>query len=52
MMLLKIVIDKLVAKINNIDTSGFSLKTSYDTNKKALRKKIPDIRDLVKKTDH
>ena len=52
MMLLKKVIDKLVAKVNNIDTSGFILKTSYDTDKKALENKIPDIEGLVTKTDH
>ena len=25
--------DKLVAKVNSIDTSGFVLKTKYDTDK-------------------
>ena len=29
----KTVYDKLVAKINNIDNSGFLLKTKYDTGK-------------------
>ena len=29
----KTVYDKLVAKINNIDTSGFVLKTKYDADK-------------------
>ena len=29
----KIVYDKLVAKVSNIDTSGFDLKTKYDTDK-------------------
>ena len=28
--------DKLVAKVNNIDTSGFVLKTKYDTDKLEL----------------
>ena len=28
--------DKLVKKVNNIDTSGFVLKTKYDTNKSEL----------------
>ena len=32
--------DKLVAKVNNIDTSGFVLKTKYDTDKSDLEKKI------------
>ena len=41
--------DKLVAKVNNIDTSGFVLKTKYDADKSDLEKKIPDIRGLVKK---
>ena len=29
----KTVYDKLVAKVNNIDTSGFVFKTKYDTEK-------------------
>ena len=33
MMSLKTVYGKLVTKVNNIDTSGFILKTQYDTNK-------------------
>ena len=28
--------NKLVAKVNNIDTSGFVLKTKYDTDKSEL----------------
>ena len=32
----KTVYDKLVAKVNNIDTSGFALKIKYDTDKKFL----------------
>ena len=36
----KPVYDKLVAKVNAIDTSGFVLKTKYDTNKSGLEKKI------------
>ena len=43
--------DKLVAKVNNIDTSTFVLETNYDTNKSELENKIPDTSDLVKKTD-
>ena len=35
----KAVYDKLVAKVNNIDTSGFVLKTKYDTDKSELEKK-------------
>ena len=32
----KTVYDKLVAKVNNIDTSGFVLKTKYNTDKTEL----------------
>ena len=48
----KNVYDKLVAKINSIDTSGSVLKTMYDTDKSELEKKIPDTRSLVKKIDY
>ena len=34
------VYDKLVAKVNNIDTSGLILKTNYDRDKSNLEKKI------------
>ena len=34
----KDVYDKLVAKVNNINTSGFVLKTEYDTDKSKLDK--------------
>ena len=44
--------DKLVAKVNNIDTSGFALKTKHDTDKLDLEKKISDISLLVKKLDY
>ena len=46
----KTVYDKLVAKVNNIDTSGFVLKTKYDTDKSELENKIPDVTDFVKKS--
>ena len=36
----KTVYDKLVEKVNAIDTSGFVLKTKYDTDKSDLEKKI------------
>ena len=42
--------DKLVAKVNNIDTSDFVLKTKYQTDKTELENKIPDVINLVKKT--
>ena len=44
----KAVYDKLVAKVNNIDTSDFVLKTKYNTDKAELEKKIPDVTDFVK----
>ena len=33
---------KLVTKVDNIDTTGFVLKTTYDTDKSDLEKKISD----------
>ena len=44
--------DRLVAKVNNIDTSDFVLKTKCQTDKAKLEKKIPDTSELVKKTDY
>ena len=48
--------DKLAAKVNNIDTSGFVLKTKYETDKSGLKKKTSDANikylTLVKKTDY
>ena len=41
--------DKLVAKVNIIDTSDFVLKTKYQTDKTELEKKIPHTSGLVKK---
>ena len=38
----KTVYDKLAAKLNNIDTSGFVLKTKYTADKSDLKKKIRD----------
>ena len=45
----KAVYDKLVAKVNNIDTSDFVLKTKYQTDKAKLEKEISDITNFVKK---
>ena len=45
----KTVSDKLVAKVNNIDTSDFVLKTKYNTDKSELQNKIPDVTNFVKK---
>ena len=55
MLLEKTVYDKLVAKVNNIDTSGFVLKTKYDAVKSSIRKsmiqtkKVTNIKALVRK---
>ena len=46
----KTVYDKLAAKVNNIDTSLFVLKTKYQTDKTELEKKIPNVTHFVKKT--
>ena len=48
----KTVYDKLVAKVNGIDTSGFALKTKHDTDNAKLENKIPDTSGIVKKTDY
>ena len=45
------VYDKLVAKVNNIVTSGFVL-TKYDTDKSELEKKIHNTTGLDKKTNY
>ena len=45
----KTVYDKLVAKVNNIETSDFVLKTKYQTDKTQLGKKIVNVTDFVKK---
>ena len=52
-------VHKFVAKVNNIDTSGFVLKIKYSTDKWDLEnknndadKKINDTSELVKKTDY
>ena len=48
----KTVFDKLVAKVNSIDTSGFFIKTKHDTVKKEWENRIPDTSGLVKNTDY
>ena len=40
----------MVAKVNNIDTTRFALKTKYDTDKSELENKITDTSGLVKNT--
>ena len=41
--------DKLLAKVNNFDTSDFVLKTKYQTDKEELETKIRDVSNLFKK---
>ena len=48
----KIVYNKLVEKVDNIDTSDFVLKAKYNTDKTELENKIPDTSGLVKKTNY
>ena len=48
----KNVYDKLVAKVNNIDTNDFVSKIKYQTDKTEIEKKIPDTSSLVKKTNY
>ena len=45
------VYDKLVSKVNSVDTSRFVLKTKYDADKTELESEIPDTSGLIKKTD-
>ena len=45
----KTVYDKLVVKVNNIDTSDFVLKTKYNTGKTELENKIPDVTVILLK---
>ena len=46
----KTVYNKLVAKVDNIDTSDFVLKTKYQTDKTELENKIPNVTGFVKKS--
>ena len=46
----KTVYDKLVAKVSNIDTNDFVLKTNNNTDKTELEKEVPNIRNLATKT--
>ena len=43
---------KLVNQVNNIDTSGFLLKTKYVVDKLKLEKNIPGISNLIKKSHY
>ena len=51
MLLKKTVCNKLVAKVDNIDTSDFVLKTKYNTDKTELKNKIPNVSDFAKKVN-
>ena len=44
----KIVYDKVVAKVNNIDTSRFVQKTNYDRDKSEMEKKFLILVGLLK----
>ena len=46
----KTVYDKLVVKVDNIDTSGLVKKTDYNTKITEIEDKIPDSSDLATKT--
>ena len=48
----KDVYNKEVAKVDNINTSEFVLKTKYDTHKLESESKTPDTSSLVKMTDY
>ena len=48
----KTVYNKLVGKVDNIETSDFLLKKKDNTDKKELENKIPDTSGLVKKTNY
>ena len=43
--------NKLVTKVDNIDTSGLVKKTDYNTKVSEIEDIIPDTSGLVKKTD-
>ena len=49
MLLKKTTYDELVAKVDDIDTGHFVLKTKYNTDKSELENKIPNVTDFVKK---
>ena len=44
--------DKLVAKVNNINSSGRVKKTDYNTKITEIEGKIPNSNSFVKKTDY
>ena len=48
----KVDYNKLVTKVNDIDTSDFVLKTNFNAKFTGLENKIPNTNGLVKKTDY
>ena len=42
--------NKLVTNVNNIDTTGFVLKSKYNTDKSGLEKKISDTEKKIPNT--
>ena len=42
----KVVNEKLAAKANNMDTSDFVCKTTYQTGRIELENKVPDVTDF------
>ena len=46
----KTVYDKLVAKVNNIDISGFILRNKYDIDRSNLEKTISDAKNKIPNT--
>ena len=48
----KTVFDKLVEKVDNIDTSGFALKTKYQTDKTELENKFSDKLNKLNNHNH
>ena len=46
------VYNKLVAKVDNINTSDFVLKNKYNTDITELENKVPDSSGLVEKTNY
>ena len=50
MLLKTVVYHELAAKVRNIATSDYVLKTKYQTDKTKLENRIPNVTDFVKKT--
>ena len=52
MLVKKLYIINIVAKVDNTGTSDFVLKTKYNTDKTELENKISDTSGLVKNTNY